>query len=444
MRGVLQEKSALSSIKEAKQVLSSSIDKTTGAYEQLNMEKGGLTEAAGTVAAESSETIDFIIANFEEASSELANSSEALLNIAEDMSTLHELDADAKTVSDTFEEYVKDTLNSLEVIGSEISNQGKIISDVAEKTGLAADEAQNLADKVEAALEIKYNSKKAALQAKQQAANYAASAMGAYENALKAGDDAKAALCEAVKLKNTAEEKVDDARIIYNKALVKNGLAKDELDIILAENGLSGHSKGLNGDIKLAVDYAQSALAKANEAANIAAIDLIGRQYELAEAEGKLAVAEARKENAQNEAIESLRNVLNKTVIAIQATNESAITAKEAVNQAYESVKESAEEMRQISLQAELDMRDLELAKAKRDEARRVYVEALESKSIAEYNVDRAKEAAQRAQKLLGREFNYSSLGGLRQTSPERSSIIGNAITSLFGSKNKNNKKRAM
>jgi hypothetical protein len=441
MKGVLKEKdfrakSAQSSIMEAQEVLSSSIGKATGAYEKLNIEKGDMTQDAGMVAAESSETIDFILANFEEASTGLGNSNDALENIAEDISTLNELDADAKVVSDSFEEFVKETLNVLEDIDREINGQGKIISEVADQTEVDASHAEELADRIKEAQETRYENKKLAKEAKERALSDATEAALAYKDAVKVSDSVKAALDKAIELKNSADDKVNDARVAYNNAQAKADLAREELNIIMTENGLDPYADGFDGDVKVAVDNAQSALEKANEAANIAAIDLIGRQYELAEAEGKLAVAKTKEGYAQDNAIDSLRNVLNKTVEAIQATNDSAISAKEAVNDAYDAVMRSADQMRMISLQAQVDLASFEKAKARRDEARKVYLEAIEAKDIAEENVRRAKEAAKLASDLADMEFIYGT-GSNKVGQTGGKSIFGAAINSLFGSKNK-------
>jgi hypothetical protein len=441
MKGVLKEKdfrakSAQTSILEAQEVLSSSTGKATGAYQKLNIEKGDMTQDAGAVAAESSETIDFILANFEEASTGLGNSNDALENIAEDITTLDELDADAKVVSDSFEEFVKDTLNVLEAIDNEINDKGKIISEVADRTEVDANHAEELANKVKTAQETRYGSRKLAKEAKEQALADASDAVLAYKDAVKECDNVKAVLDRAVELKNSADDKVNDARVAYNNAQAKADLAREELNIIMTENGLDPYADGLDGDIKVAVDSAQVALDKAKEAADIAAIDLIGRQYELAEAEGKLAVAKTKEGYAQDEAIDSLRNVLNKTVEAIQATNESAITAKEAVNDAYDAVIMSAEEMKRISLQAQVDSESLQKAKSRRDEARKVYLEAIEAKDIAEENVKRAKEAAQRASDFADLEFNYNtSSNKVGQTGGK--SVFGAVINALFTSKNR-------
>jgi hypothetical protein len=434
MKGVLKEKdyraeSARTSILEAQEVLSNSIGKTTGAYEKLNIEKGDLSEAAGTVAAESSETIDFILANFEEASAELGNSSEALENIAEDITTLNELDADAKIITDSFGEFVKDTLNVLEAIDNEIAVQGKIVSDVANRTKEDANKAETIADMVESAQQTKYDNKKQAKEAKEKALSDASNAVKAYNDAVKLSDEVKDALDKAVELKNSAEDKVNDARVAYNNAQAKTEVVREELNIIMTENGLDEYADGFDGDMKAAVDKAQIALDKANEAANVAAIDLIGRQYELAEAEGKLAVARTKEGYAQEDAIDSLRNVLNKTVEAIQATNDSAISAKAAVTDAYDAVMKSAQEMKQISLQAELDLEALEIAKSRRDEARKVYLEALEAKGIAEGNVKRALEAAKKASNYAKLDFEYDNSG--------EKSVFGSVLGVLFGSKKK-------
>jgi hypothetical protein len=443
MKGVLKEKdfradSAQNLILEAQGVLSDSIDKTTGAYEKLNIEKSGLTEAAGTVAAESSETIDFILANFEEASSELGNTSEALENISEDITTLNELDKDAKVVTDSFEDKVKDALSVLDAIDKEISEQGKFISNVADRTEEDASHAEELVNKIRSAQGIQYDSKKAAKEAKEKALADAADAAKAYKDAVKVSDSVREVLQKTVELKNSAEDQVNDANIAYNNAQAKADLAREELNIIMTENGLDAYADGFDGDVKVAIDNAQAALNKATEAADIAAIDLIGRQYELAEAEGKLAVAKTKEGLAQEEAIDSLRNVLNKTVEAIKATNESALSAKEAVNGAYDAVLQSAEEMRKISLQAQVDYKALELAKSRRDEARKVYLEAIEAKGIAEENVERAQEAAQKASVLAGLDFNYAAAAKRRQIAEK--SVLGAAINALFGSKNKEKK----
>jgi hypothetical protein len=77
-----------------------------------------------------------------------------------------------------------------------------------------------------------------------------------------------------------------------------------------------------------------------------------------------------------------------------------------------------------------------EKAKARRDEARKVYLEAIEAKDIAEENVRRAREAAKLASDLADMEFIYGS-GSNKVGQTGGKSIFGTAISSLFGSKNK-------
>lgn len=198
---------------------------------------------------------------------------------------------------------------------------------------------------------------------------------------------------------NTSNDFIDEK--VFNQSNADYKASQEELDKKLADAEAKKKAAEENANKANEIkNEADKAAENANSAADKAALDASNAAEALKKAE----------ENDSNAGL--LHAALNKTVTAFTLAQNSANEARNAVEKAFNSVMKASEELRKLSAQSDVDKKALEEAKAKVQAARDVYTEAVEAKNSADKNVERARQAAERAANLAGLDFRYVTPAG--------------------------------